>query len=149
MSKEQLQETLLRYFRGCNNADFELFKTALDENVTLYFIDFPPLSGRDNVAEFFKSYYEMAKPRWTMDRVIFGDQEMVVEWSALYTPPGESGEKIDRGVDWLICKNNLVVEAHQYHRPQILPPDQRYELMGFPYRDRNYPCPDNFDSKLP
>jgi hypothetical protein len=149
MSKDRLLETLLRYFRGCNNGDFELFKTAVAEDVTSYFVDTPPIHGRENLTQFFKMLYDMMKVRWTIDRTLIGEQEVVVEWSMLWTPPCAIEEEIDRGVDWLIFQDDLIAKVYQYYRPRNLPSDQPYKFQGFPYHDRNHPSRDDFASRIP
>jgi hypothetical protein len=55
-----------------------------------------------------------------------------------------------RGVDWFLFRDGKISEIRQYYDVRnILTADQRFELNGFPYKDRNYPGPDDLDSRLP
>jgi hypothetical protein len=149
MNKEKMLDAVARYFRACNTCDFDLFKSAIAEDVTSYFTNLPPIHGRENFFQFFKMLYDMTNERFTIDRTVIGEQEVVLEWSMLWTPPGASEEIIDHGIDWLMFQNDLIVEARSYGRSANDPPDQPCELKEFSYQDRNYPCRDDFDSRLP
>lgn len=150
MNKQEMIDAAARYFRACNTLDFELFKSAISEDVTSYFTHQPPIHGRENFFQMFSMLHGMTKGRFAIDRTVTGEREAVLEWSLLWTPPGASGERIDRGIDWLIFQNDLIVEARSYFWSANHPLDQQpYELQGFPYRERNYPCLDDFDARLP
>jgi hypothetical protein len=149
MTKENMLDAVARYFRACNTLDFELFKSAIAEDVTSYFNCLPPIHGRENFFQHFKMMHDMTKERFTIDRAVVGEEEVVLEWSMLWTPPGANEEIIDRGIDWLMFQNGLIIEARSYLRSLNDPFDQPCELIEFPYRERNYPCRDDFDSRLP
>jgi hypothetical protein len=149
MNNQLLVDKVVEYVRGCNTADIELMMSTLAEDVTAYFVDLPPVKGSMELAQGFKMVHDETKARWSVDHIIVSGQEVVIEWSQVWTPPGGSTEELSRGVDWFIFVNGQIAEIHQYYRARSLGTDQTYELQGFPYRDRNYPDLDDFDSYLP
>jgi SnoaL-like domain len=149
MNDQPLIDKVLEYIKGCNTADIGLIMSACADDVTAYFIDMSPINGSVSLAQFWKMVHDVTKARWSVDHAIVAGQEVVIEWSQVWTPPGGSTEEFSRGVDWFIFVNGQIGEIHQYYRPRNLGPDQLYELQGFPYRDRDYPVRDDFDSHLP
>src|SRR5262245_25936199 len=45
-------EVLRRYIRGCNTGDVELLKSTFTDDIKVYFVELPPVEGRDTVAKF-------------------------------------------------------------------------------------------------
>jgi hypothetical protein len=149
MNGQPLIDKVLEYIKGCNTADIELMRSTCADDVTAYFIDMPPVNGSVSLAQFWKMVHDVTKARWSVDHAIVAGQEVVIEWSQVWTPPGGITEEFSRGIDWFIFVNGQISEIHQYYRPRNLGPDQIYELQSFPYRDRDYPGRDDFDSHLP
>lgn len=142
-------ETVARYFKGCNTADIDLMLSCFTSDVRAYFVDIPPVSGRENLATFWAEFHNATGARWTVDRGLAHANEAVVEWSMLWTPPEKSAEDMWRGTDWFIFENDLIREIRQYHPAHSLEPGQDVEFVGFSYAARGYPTKESLDSKLP
>jgi ketosteroid isomerase-like protein len=140
---------LQRYIRGCNTGDTTLLRSTLAADVTVYFLNRAPVTGRDAVVTMWKGYHATARARWSIDDAVVDGNEAVMEWSALRDRPlGPHG--FDRGVDWYVFRDGLIVEIRQYYDSRgTVPMDQVYEQRGFPYAQRGYPTAANLDSRLP
>lgn len=143
------REVLRRYIRGCNSGDAAMVRSTLAEDVVVYFLNLPPIAGRDAVASAWKQYHDATHSRWTIDAVVIDGPEAVMEWSALRElAPGSL--RLDRGIDWYVFKDGLIAEIRQYYDPRgLLAADRTYEQMGFPYGERGYPTAATLDSQLP
>lgn len=148
--EDALIEVLRQYIRGCNAGDLELLKSTFTEDIKVYFIELPPVMGREAVAKFWVDYHDATHARWTIDHVVVEGNEAVFEWSSLEVPKGASAPVFTRGVDWYVFRGNQIAEIRQYYDVRnVLPADRSFELEGFPYKERNYPLRDNLDTRLP
>jgi hypothetical protein len=142
-------ERILDYYRGCNSGDIDLMISAFTEDISSFFIDMPPIHGSANLAQFFKMVHEASSARWTLDYTIVTDDDVVAEWSLLFTSPETNIEEFTRGIEVFKFFNDKISEIRQYYRPRYLTQDQIYELQGFPYAERGYPCREDFENRLP
>jgi ketosteroid isomerase-like protein len=143
-------DVLRRYIRGCNTGDLELMMSTFAADIVVYFIEQPPVRGREAVAKFWKDYHETNHARWTVDHVVVQGNEAVMEWSSFDASADQRGEAFQRGVDWFVFDGNRIAEIRQYYDVRgYLPAEAAYELKGFPYRERGYPLPENLDARLP
>lgn len=144
-----MREVLRRYIRGCNTGDTALLTSTLAEDVTVYFLNLPPVRGRDAVVKAWKDYHDAARARWSIDHVVIEGDEAVMEWSALRDQRlGPHG--FDRGIDWYVFRGGVIAEIRQYYDSRgVLPVDRIYEQMGFPYSQRGYPTAATLEARLP
>lgn len=149
MATHPFIETVERYFKGCNTADTDLMLSCFADDVSAYFLDIPPVSGSNNLATFWAEFHKATGARWTVDRGIATENEAVVEWSMLWTPPETTAEDLWRGTDWFVFKRGLIQEIRQHHPVHDLRPGQDVELIGFSYADQGYPTKANLDLRLP
>jgi hypothetical protein len=149
MAAHPFIEIVESYFKGCNTADVSLMLSCFAEDVQAYFVDIPPITGRKDLAAFWAEFHKATGARWTVDRGFAHQNEAVVEWSMLWTPPDRTAEDLWRGTDWFIFEKNLIREIRQYHPAHNLQPGQDVELMGFSYGERGYPIKETLDSRLP
>ncbi len=149
MATHPFIETVERYFKGCNTADTGLMMSTFKDDVRAYWFGIPKIVGSQNLAAFWAELHEATGARWTVDHGLAYENEAVVEWSMLGTPPERTAEDLWRGTDWFIFEGGLIQEIRQYHPVHDLQPGQDVDLMGFSYLDRDYPTKESFDSKLP
>lgn len=140
MSDGRLVEVIRRYVRGCNAGDVALLETCFASDVRVYFVHQGPVTGRKEVAHFWREFQAATKAYWTIDHTVAVDGEVVVEWSVRWTPPGAEKPTIMRGTDWFTFIGEQMSEIRQYYDVRGLVPDsQAYELQGFDYVARGYP----------
>jgi ketosteroid isomerase-like protein len=79
-----------RYFDGCNTGDIGELLSTLAPDLTHYFLpsSFPPIRGAEHLAKYWRSWKENLDPVWRHDHLMAQGDEVVAEWSVIFTPPG-------------------------------------------------------------
>ena len=129
-------EVVRRYYDGCNAGDLDMLLGTLTPDAVHYFLpqSFPPVRGAEHLARFWKKSREKFNARWTIDRVLAQDDEVVVEWSLFWTPKDE--RVVTRGSEWYVMRDGRIAEVRAYFAHEDA---GNTELTGFPYRERGYP----------
>lgn len=140
--------TVVGYMQACNTGDVPALEAAFTDDVVAYFIDIAPVRGRTLLAQFWEKVHRLTGARWTCDRVIAHGDDVVVEWTEMWTPKGASGPVLSRGVDLFELRDGRIAEIRQYHRPAALPWSQAFEMRDFPYSARGYPVAETFDDRV-
>jgi ketosteroid isomerase-like protein len=130
-------ETVRRYFDGCNSGELETLSSTLAADVVHYFLPsvFAPISGAEHLARHWRKFKQLLNPVWRIDQIIAHDNQVVSEWSCIWTAKGTQRRIMMRGSEWYVMRDGLIAEIRAY-----LTHDDSgdTELAGFPYRDRGY-----------
>jgi hypothetical protein len=70
-----------------------------------------------------------------IDRIVASGDEVVSEWSCLWTPPGSEKRLMTRGTEWYAMRESRIAEVRAYF---IDAEDADVELATFPYAARGY-----------
>ena len=76
-----------------------------------------------------------ATPLWAIDRIVACSDEVVSEWSCLWSPPGSARRLMFRGTEWYVMREARIAEVRAYF---IVDADADVELATFPYSERHY-----------
>jgi hypothetical protein len=128
---------VLKYFDGCNSGDLDALLGTLDPDVVHYFLParFPAIHGAEHLAKYWRKFKNRLNPIWRIDRIIACGDEVVSEWSCLWTPSGASRRIMMRGTEWYVMRAGLIAEVRAY----FLHDDSAdAQLTGFPYTERDY-----------
>lgn len=131
------KSVVLRYFDACNTGDLADLVSTLDPEVVHYFLPerFKPIQGAEHLAKYWRKFKLRLNPIWKIDHLIAQDDEVVSEWSCLWTPEGTESRLMMRGSEWYRMRAEKVAEVRAYFSYS----DQSdTELTGFPYGSRGY-----------
>lgn len=126
-----------RYFDGCSSGDLELLLSTLAPDVVHYFLprEFPPIQGAEHLARHWRKFKQLLDPVWALDKIIAQGDEVVSEWSCIWTPKASDRRIMMRGSEWYVMREGLIAEIRAY----LMHDDTAHtELTGFPYFDRGY-----------
>jgi len=129
---------VLKYFHdGCNSGDLDVLLSTLDPDVVHYFLParFPPIRGAEHLAKYWRKFKNFLDPVWRIDHVIGRDDEVVSEWSCLWTPQGTSRRVMMRGTEWYVMRRGRIAEVRAYY---LYDDAADTQLTGFPYTERDY-----------
>jgi len=128
---------VLKYFDGCNSGDLEDLLSTLDPDVVHYFLPsrFPPISGAEHLAKYWRKFKNVLNPVWRIDHIIGVDDEVVSEWSCFWSPEGASQDVMMRGTEWYVMHNHRIAEVRAYF---LYDDSYDTQLTGFPYPERDY-----------
>ena len=128
---------VLKYFDGCNSGDINDLLSTLDPNVVHYFLpeQFKPIQGAEHLAKYWRKFKVLLNPNWKIDHIIAQDNEVVSEWSCLWTPEGTTQRRMMRGSEWYVMRDDKIAEVRAYFGYS----DQADTVLtGFPYGSRGY-----------
>jgi ketosteroid isomerase-like protein len=128
---------VLKYFDGCNSGDLDVLLGTLDPEVVHYFLParFPPIRGAEHLAKYWRKFRNVLNPVWRIDHILARDDEVVSEWSCLWTPQGTSRHVMMRGTEWYVMSGGRIAEVRAYF---LYDDTAHAQLTGFPYPDRGY-----------
>lgn len=128
---------VLKYFDGCNSGDLDELLSTLDPDIVHYFLptQFPPIHGAEHLARYWRKFKRGLNTLWRIDHIMGRDDEVVSEWSCLWTPEGTSRDVMMRGTEWYVMRNGLIAEIRAYF---LFDDAVDAQLTGFPYPDRDY-----------
>jgi ketosteroid isomerase-like protein len=130
-------EVVRRYFAGCQSGELDVLLSTLDTDVVHFFLParFPPIRGAEHLARYWRAYKLALDPVWSVDRIIAQGDEVVSEWSCIWTPRGTDKRLMLRGSEWYVMRGGRIAEVRAY----FMHDDKAStELAGFPYGDRAY-----------
>lgn len=128
---------VLKYFDGCNSGDLDDLVSTLDPDVIHYFLprQFKPIRGAQHLAKYWRKFKVLLNPTWKIDHIIAQGNEVVSEWSCLWTPEGTDLRLMMRGSEWYQMREDRITEVRAYFGYSD---DSNAELTGFPYGSRGY-----------
>lgn len=128
---------VLKYFDGCNSGDLEVLLSTLAPDVVHYFLPsrFPPIRGAEHLAKYWRKFKILLDPVWRIDHIMGRDDEVVSEWSCLWTPQGTSRRVMMRGTEWYVMRERRIAEVRAYF---LYDDAADAQLAGFPYEQRGY-----------
>jgi ketosteroid isomerase-like protein len=143
-------EVVRKYYDGCNSGDIDELMGTFPPDVTHYFLpsSFPPIHGAEALARHWKWWKDNLDPIWAHDHLIASGDEVVSEWSVIFTPPGSDKRLINRGTEWYVMRDARILEVRAYF---IVSAEESVELATFPYTERGYGAtpPDVFANLIP
>jgi ketosteroid isomerase-like protein len=130
-------EIVRRYFDGCNSGDLDELLVTLTPDVVHYFLpdSLPPIRGAEQLARHWRKYKQAFRPVWALDQIIARVDQVVSEWSCLWSPPGSERRIMTRGTEWYVMRGGRISEIRAYF---IAGAEENAELVAFPYADRHY-----------
>ncbi len=134
---EQNISVVLRYFDGCNTGELNELLVTLEHDVVHYFLPerFKPIQGAEHLAKYWRKFKLVLNPIWKIDHIIAQRDEVVSEWSCLWTPEGTNLRLMMRGTEWYVMRNSRIAEVRAYYAYND---KLSTELTQFPYGDRGY-----------
>ena len=136
--RRQLLERQVRtYFEGCNEGSHSKMASVFAPSIVHYFPPgmFGPVVGSRAIADLWRGMIKRVGSRWTIDRMLSTDEEVVVEWT--HWQPGANSYV--RGAEWYeFDEAGLITVIKAYYaspRDRSLPAN---ELDGYPYAELGY-----------
>jgi len=131
-------EVVRRYFDGCNSGDLEVLLSTLAPDVVHYFLPSSRHSvrGAETLAKYFQKSQNVLNQVWSIDHIIAQGDEVVSEFSSIWTPRKTQKRIITRGSEWYVMRGARIAEVRAYF---ISDDSGNTELTGFPYAERGYP----------
>ncbi len=126
-----------KYYDGCNSGDPDALLSALAPDVVHYFLPatVPPIKGAEHLARYWRKYRQSFNPIWAIDHIIAHGNEVVSEWSCIWTNPSTRKRLMARGSDWYVMRDARILEVRAYFIASL---DSSVELATFPYAERGY-----------
>ena len=138
-ARRQLLEANVRtYFEGCNEGSHAKMASVFAPSIAHYFPPgmFGPRVGSESIAALWRGTIRQNGSRWTIDRMVSDENEVVIEWTHFQPNAGA----YIRGAEWyeFDADGQITVIKAYYASPRdrSLPAN---ELDGYPYAELGYP----------
>ncbi|MBI3090403.1 MAG: nuclear transport factor 2 family protein [Candidatus Tectomicrobia bacterium] len=133
---ERHVELIRRYYEALNRHDLEAQQAVFTDDVVHYYLaGQEPTRGVDHLVRFNAKLTAQFNAEWLIDHALEQGNEIVVEWTCFWTPPGGSKRLAVRGAEWYIIRAGKIAEVRPYYN-WLMTADS--ELRGFPYAERGY-----------
>ncbi len=136
--RQLLEANVRRYFDGCNEGDHEKMASVFAPSIVHYFPPgmFGPRVGSRSIADLWRGTIRQNGSRWTIDRMVSDEQEVVIEWTH-FQPKADA---YIRGAEWYeFDEEGLITVIKAYYAS---PRDRSLaanELDGYAYAELGYP----------
>ncbi len=123
--------------RNGERRELEVLRGTLAPDVVHYFLPtrFPPIRGAEHLAKYWRKYKLVLDPDWSIDHIIAQGDQVVSEWSCIWTPPETHKRLMLRGSEWYLMRGGKIAEVRAYFMHDD---NGNTELTGFPYGERSY-----------
>jgi ketosteroid isomerase-like protein len=130
-------QTVRRYFDACNSGNLDDFATTLATDVVHYFLPerFAPIRGAEHLARFWRKFKQVSNTVWAIDQIIGQHDNVVSEWSLIWSPRGTTRRLMMRGTEWYVVRAGRIAEVRAYF---AYDEERDAELPAFPYEERRY-----------
>jgi ketosteroid isomerase-like protein len=130
-------EVVRRYFDGCSSGNLDDLLSTLDTDVVHYFLParLPTIRGAEHLARHWRKYTLVLDPIWSIDHIVVQGNELVSEWSCVWTPAGSTRRLMLRGTEWYVLRDSRIAEIRAY---LIYDETGDTGLADFPYAARGY-----------
>jgi len=137
-AEERNIEVVRRYYDGCNSGDLDVLLSTLTPDVVHYFLPprFPPIRSAEHLARYWRKFKTLLNPIWSVDHVMAQGDEVVIEWTCIWTPKDTDKRLLFRGTEWYIMRGSRIAEVRAYF---MYDDTRNTEITGFPYLERGYP----------
>jgi hypothetical protein len=135
-----LEATILDYFHGCNEANFERIAACFEDDAVHYFPAGAPqgtFRGARGIAEGWVNAVKNLGSIWTIDHMLVDASKLqaVIEWTHFKPKQGIHL----RGDEWYVfSKRGLIKEIRAYYGCPAATPPRTHELGDFDYAARGY-----------
>lgn len=128
-----------RYFDACNAADHAALVACFTPDAVHYFppgLPEIPWRGADTIARKWAWCVEQLGSQWTIEKVLVGEHEAVIEWTHWKRKLGTA----QRGDEWYVfdAQSGLIREIRAYYAAPAVKDVPIGELVGFDYAGRGY-----------
>src|SRR5262249_13401142 len=126
-----------KYFDGCNSGDPDALLSALAPDRVHSFLPakVPTIRREENIARYWRRHRQSVNPLWAIDHITAQVDEVVSEWSCIWTNPSTRKRLMARGSEWYLMRDARILELRAYF---TVNPDSSVELATFPYAERGY-----------
>lgn len=142
LTAEHMEQSIRRYFDGCNEADREKMIGCFVPDAIHYFppgMYDGPFRGAQTIADRWVDAVNRLGSIWTVDQLVAdpASGRAVIEWTHFKTRLGQ----VLRGDEWYVFDQDsgLIREVRAYYASPQDPSLAVLELGGFDYEGRGYP----------
>jgi ketosteroid isomerase-like protein len=137
-------ERVRAYYRDLNTGDKEKVARHFHPDANHFYTRLGPHCGADSIAGTSELGVEHLDASWHLEHGIEQGDEVVIEWTMLWTDPRRGNERrIDRGTEWFVVRDGLIAEVRAYHHSDAK--NRQGNLLGFDHEGRGHTTLDQWD----
>ena len=119
------------YYAALNTGDAELVAGHFTPDATHWYTRRPPSRGAAEIGEHTRLAVQHLRAVWTIDHLVEGADEVVIEWSMAWDRPRTGERCLDRGAEFLAFRDDRICEVRAYY-------SREGDLVGFDHGARGH-----------
>jgi ketosteroid isomerase-like protein len=131
----QLLEHVRGYYDALSRGDAGEVASFFTDDATHYYTRMRPHHGRE-IAENAELGVKHLDAKWVLEHGIENGEEVVIEWTMLWTDPKSGERRLDRGTEWFRFHEGRICEVRAYFHSNEK--NRSGDLVGFDHAGRGY-----------
>jgi ketosteroid isomerase-like protein len=119
------------YYEALNGGDAETVAGHFTDDAVHWYTRRPPSVGAAQIGEHTHLAVEHLHAVWTIEHLVEGADEVVIEWSMAWNHPTSGERCLDRGAEFLAFRDGLISEVRAYY-------SRDGDLVGFDHAGRGH-----------
>jgi ketosteroid isomerase-like protein len=126
-----LADHVRSYYGALNTGDAGAVAAHFTGDAVHWYTRRPPSIGAGQIGEHTQLAVEHLNAEWTIDHLVEGADEVVIEWSMAWDHPTSGERCLDRGAELLAFRDGLICEVRAYY-------SRDGDLIGFDHAGRGH-----------
>ena len=119
------------YYEALNTGDAEAVAAHFTPQATHWYTRRPPSAGAAQIGEHTALAVSLLSAEWTIEHLVEGEDEVVIEWTMAWDHPRSGKRSLDRGAEFLAFSGGLISEIRAYY-------SREGDLIGFDHAARGH-----------
>jgi len=119
------------YYGALNDGDAATVAGHFTDDAVHWYTRRPPSVGAAQIGEHTHLAVEHLNAVWTIEHLVEGEHEVVIEWSMAWDHPATGERCLDRGAEFLAFRDGLISEVRAYY-------SRDGDLIGFDHAGRGH-----------
>jgi ketosteroid isomerase-like protein len=119
------------YYAALNTGDAAAVAAHFTEDAVHWYTRRPPSRGAAQIGEHTQLAVEHLRAVWTIEHLVEGEDEVVIEWTMAWDHPRTGERCLDRGAEFLAFEGERICEVRAYY-------SRDGDLQGFDHAARGH-----------
>ncbi len=128
-------ERVRAYYASLNSGDAAAVSAHFAEDAVHYYTRLGPHEGAKTIGDYAALGVSTIDAQWYIENLIEQGDQVAIEWTMTWRDP-KSGERLDRGAELFLIRDDRIAEVRAYHHGGRKNPQG--DLLGFDHAGRGY-----------
>ncbi len=131
-----LLDHIRSYYDALNTGDAARVAEHFTDDAVHYYTRLGPHNGAQTIGEHTRWAVENIDGQWVIENAIEDGEQAVIEWTMTWRHPKKGERRLDRGTEWFLFRDGLIVEVRAYFHGGRR--NRSGDLIGFDHAGRGH-----------